>query len=61
MFENDDHGVAVAGEKQELKMAVLRGASVRVILHDLNVEPSGTNSHVFTSCINIIFHVVFIV
>nr|KAG5685783.1 hypothetical protein BaRGS_019846 [Batillaria attramentaria] len=49
VFENDETGAAVFGEKRDLKMAVLRGAAIRVLLHDLNIEPSGVITHSFTS------------
>ncbi|PVD25388.1 hypothetical protein C0Q70_13044 [Pomacea canaliculata] len=49
VFENDEQGTPVFGEKQDLKMAVLRGATIRVLMHDFVVEPGGYATHSFTS------------
>ncbi|KAL8613767.1 hypothetical protein ACOMHN_029624 [Nucella lapillus] len=49
IYEHDEHGAELYGEKKDLKNAVLRGASIRILLHDMQLEPSGTTTHTFTA------------
>ncbi|GFO34623.1 disintegrin and metalloproteinase domain-containing protein 10 [Plakobranchus ocellatus] len=49
IFENGPTGAPLHGSKNDLKQAILRGAEVRVLMQDMNVEPSNMVTHTFSS------------
>ncbi|KAK3773881.1 hypothetical protein RRG08_036571 [Elysia crispata] len=49
IFENGPTGAPLYGSKNDLKQAILRGAEIRVLMKDMNVEPSNMVTHTFSA------------